>query len=53
MKKKPAKEVITPTNSPKMDEIDYIRFLIADQRVFTCTEATCCQHRPVVATRRD
>ena len=28
---------------PKVDEIDYIQFLIAAQRVYTCTEAARCQ----------
>jgi len=26
-------------NPPKADELDYIHFLIAAQKVFTCTEA--------------
>jgi DDE superfamily endonuclease len=30
-------------NPPKVDELDYIQFLIAAQRVFTCTEAAACQ----------
>ena len=30
-------------NAPKVDEVDYIQFLIAAQRVFTCTEAATCQ----------
>lgn len=30
-------------NAPKVDELDYIQFLIAAQRVFTCTEAATCQ----------
>ena len=30
-------------NPPKVDELDYIQFLIAAQRVFTCTEAATCQ----------
>jgi len=30
-------------NAPKVDELDYIQFLIAAQRVFTCTEAALCQ----------
>jgi putative transposase len=30
-------------NVPKVDELDYIHFLIAAQRVFTCTEAAACQ----------
>jgi hypothetical protein len=28
---------------PKVDEIDYIQFLIAAQKVYTCTEAARCQ----------
>jgi hypothetical protein len=30
-------------NPPKCDAVDYIHFLIAAQRVFTCTEAARCQ----------
>ena len=30
-------------NAPKVDELDYIQFLLAAQRVFTCTEAAACQ----------
>src|SRR5438270_7037855 len=30
-------------NLPKADELDYIHFLIAAQKVFTCTEAARCQ----------
>ncbi|MCD6506571.1 IS701 family transposase, partial [Candidatus Poribacteria bacterium] len=30
-------------NPPKCDDLDYIHFLIATQRVFTCTEAARCQ----------
>ncbi|WP_456427210.1 IS701 family transposase [Rhodocaloribacter sp.] len=30
-------------NLPKCDELDYIHFLIAAQKVFTCTEAARCQ----------
>lgn len=30
-------------NQPKADELDYIHFLIAAQKVFTCTEAARCQ----------
>src|SRR3712207_7587691 len=29
--------------SPKVTDLDYIQFLIAAQRVFTCTEAATCQ----------
>ena len=32
-----------PMNPPKCDDLDYIHFLIAAQRVFTCTEAARCQ----------
>ncbi len=30
-------------NPPKANELDYIHFLIAAQKVFTCTEAARCQ----------
>jgi hypothetical protein len=30
-------------NPPKCDELDYIHFLIAIQKIFTCTEAARCQ----------
>lgn len=30
-------------NSPKVDEVDYIQFLIAAQKAFTCSEASRCQ----------
>ena len=30
-------------NPPKVDDLDYIQFLIAAQKVFTCTEAATCQ----------
>jgi putative transposase len=30
-------------NAPKLDELDYVKFAIAAQRVFTCTEAAACQ----------
>jgi putative transposase len=30
-------------NRPKADELDYIHFLIAAQKAFTCTEAARCQ----------
>jgi putative transposase len=30
-------------NAPKVSPLDYIQFLIAAQRVFTCTEAATCQ----------
>jgi hypothetical protein len=29
-------------NPPKWDDLDYIHFLIAAQKVFTCTEAARC-----------
>ncbi len=30
-------------NAPKVDEVDYIQFLIAAQKAFTCCEASRCQ----------
>jgi putative transposase len=30
-------------NPPRCDDLDYIHFLIAAQRAFTCTEAARCQ----------
>jgi hypothetical protein len=30
-------------NPPKCDDLDYIHFLIAAQKVFTCMEAARCQ----------
>lgn len=30
-------------NAPKVTDLDYIQFLIAAQRVFSCTEAAACQ----------
>lgn len=30
-------------NPPRCDDLDYIHFLIAAQKVFTCTEASRCQ----------
>jgi hypothetical protein len=30
-------------NPPRCDDLDYIQFLIAAQKVFTCTEAAQCQ----------
>ena len=30
-------------NPPKCDDLDYIHFLIAAQKAFTCTEAARCQ----------
>ena len=29
-------------NAPKVRDVDYIQFLIAAQRVYTCTEAARC-----------
>ena len=29
-------------NAPKVSDVDYIQFLIAAQRVYTCTEAARC-----------
>ncbi|GFP25595.1 hypothetical protein HKBW3S43_00977 [Candidatus Hakubella thermalkaliphila] len=37
------KEVGENMNPPKCDDLDYIHFLIASQKVFTCTEAARCQ----------
>ena len=36
-------EGIIAVNAPKCDAFDYIHFLIAAQKVFTCTEAARCQ----------
>jgi hypothetical protein len=33
--------------SPKVDEADYIQFLIAAQKVYTCTEASRCRNATV------
>jgi len=30
-------------NPPKCDDLDYIHFIIAAQKAFTCTEAARCQ----------
>ncbi len=30
-------------NPPKCDDLDYLHFIIAAQKVFTCTEASRCQ----------
>ena len=38
---------------PKVDEIDYIQFLIAAQRVYTCTEAARCQPEDAQAPAHD
>lgn len=32
---------------PKVDDVDYIQFLIAAQKAFTCCEASRCQTEPV------
>jgi putative transposase len=40
-------------NAPKVDELDYIQFLIAAQRVFTCTEAAACQPEQVQPPAHD
>lgn len=40
-------------NPPKVDELDYIHFLIAAQQVFTCTEAARCQPESPKATAHD
>ena len=38
---------------PKVDEIDYIQFLIAAQKVYTCTEAARCQPENAQAPAHD
>jgi hypothetical protein len=38
---------------PKCDDIDYIQFLIAAQRVYTCTEAARCQRTTEEAPAHD
>lgn len=40
-------------NPPRCDELDYIQFLIAAQRNFTCTEAARCQPDPEHAPSHD
>jgi len=40
-------------NPPKCDDLDYIHFLIAAQRVFTCTEAARCQPQGEKAPAHD
>jgi len=40
-------------NAPKCDELDYIHFLIAAQRVFSCSEAARCQPESVCAPSHD
>jgi len=35
-------EEARPMNPPRCDDLDYIHFLIAAQKVFTCTEAARC-----------
>jgi putative transposase len=35
-------EEVRPMNPPQWDDLDYIHFLIAAQKVFTCTEAARC-----------
>lgn len=40
-------------NAPKCDELDYIHFLIAAQRVFSCSEAARCQPESVAAPSHD
>lgn len=40
-------------NPPRCDELDYIQFLIAAQRVFTCTEAARCQPESPAAPGHD
>ena len=34
----PCQEEVMSMNKPKCDDLDYIHFLIATQRTFTCTE---------------
>jgi hypothetical protein len=38
---------------PKVDEVDYIQFLIAAQKVYTCTEAARCQPEEDQAAAHD
>jgi len=40
-------------NPPKCDDLDYIHFLIASQKVFTCTEAPRCQPKGKNAPAHD
>ena len=40
-------------NPPRCDDLDYIHFLIAAQRVFTCTEAARCQPQGEKAPAHD
>ncbi len=40
-------------NPPKCDDLDYIQFLIAAQKAFTCTEAARCQPRLEEAPAHD
>lgn len=40
-------------NPPKCDDLDYIHFLIAAQKVFTCTEAARCQPQGQKAPAHD
>ena len=40
-------------NPPKCDELDYIHFLIAAQKAFTCTEAARCQPQGEKAPAHD
>ena len=40
-------------NPAKCDELDYIHFMIAAQRVFTCTEAARCQPEDAKAPSHD
>ena len=40
-------------NPPQCDDLDYIHFLIAAQRVFTCTEAARCQPQAEDAPAHD
>lgn len=36
-------------NPPKVDEVDYIQFLIAAQKAFTCCEASRCQMESIAS----
>jgi len=40
-------------NPPKCDDLEYIHFLIAAQKVFTCTKAAICQPQGQKAPAHD
>lgn len=44
---------MTPMNAPRCTEHDYIAFLLAAQRVFSCTEAARCQPEAPAAPAHD